>query len=28
LRVLDEPPDGSIRPIELPSEGEEVKESI
>jgi cell division protein FtsI (penicillin-binding protein 3) len=28
LRVLDEPPDGPIQPIELPSEGEEVKESI
>lgn len=28
LRVLDVPPDGPIRPIELPSEGEEVKESI
>ena len=28
LRALDVPPDGPIRPIELPSEGEEVKESI
>jgi cell division protein FtsI (penicillin-binding protein 3) len=28
LRVLDVPPDGPIQPIELPSEGEEVKESI
>ncbi len=28
LRVLDVPPDGPIQPIELPSESEEVKESI
>jgi cell division protein FtsI (penicillin-binding protein 3) len=28
LRVLDVPPDGPIRPVELPSDGEEVKESI
>jgi cell division protein FtsI (penicillin-binding protein 3) len=28
LRVLDVPPDGPIQPIELPSEGEEVKESV
>jgi len=28
LRVLDVPPDGSMQPIELPPEGEEVKESV
>jgi cell division protein FtsI (penicillin-binding protein 3) len=28
LRVLDVPPDGPIQPIELPSDAEEVKESI
>ncbi len=28
LRVLDVPPDGPLHPIELPSAGEEVKESI
>jgi len=28
LRVLDVPPDGPMQPIELPPEGEEVKESV
>jgi cell division protein FtsI (penicillin-binding protein 3) len=28
LRVLDVPPDAPIQPIELPSDAEEVKESI
>jgi len=28
LRLLDVPPDGPMRPVDLPAEGEEVKESI
>ena len=28
LRALDVPPDGPIQPIELPSEGEELKEGV